>query len=285
MAGLERRPQVGLKQGQVNESKRKQKPGFSKRGYQEEDFFWGREEKKETDPDYEDSSDEEDNEYAEPIPLGAAKEFVQPLWVYAGGRFLWCNPKFNFHIRFREDFRQMTETFLWKLPSLGGPFSPPSPFFLFGFFRQEWIMCWLKLSEKGVLKEGSEDEVGRKKTGISSWLRSLSNVGFIIPGVGLFPLSVFLAGKGQGMNSLPVSVEGPWIRHAFSARGLGAEFKWKNVSHWLPSQYGEFVEAFNSLLKELVPEIRNLPVIPEQSTMQRRKLKVFKKYLSEDAVS
>jgi len=285
MAGAERRQRAGRAQKQLRSAKRRKKLVFLGAGFQEEETFPEIEEIREDEADYEDFTDEEDDDFRESRPLGVGTGDVRPLWMYAGGKILWCNPKFGFHLRFREGFRQMIESFLGEFVSLGGQFVRPSPFFLFGFFREEWIRCWFMHSgdEKDEVSDAVEGK-GQKKKGFTSRLRQFGKVGIVIPGTGLFPLSIFLAGKGQGTNSIPESVERPWVRHAFSARGLGPEFTWKDTANWLPSEYREFILSFNSLLERLLPGIeeRFLPVVPADSTLQRKKLRVFKKYLSEE---
>lgn len=286
MPGAERKPGKAHVQKQVQSGKRTRRIHFSRGGFQEEEGVLEIEEIPEEEADYEDFSDYEDDEYIEhePHPLGIGRGSIRPLWVYAGGSFLWCNPKFGFHLRFREGFRKMAESFLSGFSSLGAPFQSPSPFFLFGFFREEWIRCWFMFSRSAEEEERADRE--RKRQGgekFASRLRHFGKIGVIVPGRGLFPLSVFLAGKGQGTNSLPESIERPWIRYVFSERGLGLTFKWKDVSDWLPAEYGKFIHSFNYLLGELLPGIggTSLPVIPEDSTLQRKKLTVFRKYLSE----
>lgn len=285
MAGAERRQRAGRDQKQSQSAKRRKKLGFSGTGFQEEEAFPQIEEIREDETDYEDFTDDEDDDFRESRPLGVGSGTIRPLWMYAGGRILWCNPKFGFHLRFREGLRHMVESFLGEFVFLGGPFVRPSPFFLFGLFREEWIRYWFMLS--GGEKDEESDAVegkGQKKKGITSRLRQFGKVGIVIPGTGLFPLSVFLAGKGQGTNSIPESVERAWIRHAFSARGLGPEFTWKDASDWLPGEYRNFILSFNSVLGRLLPGMEKgyFPVVPADSTLQRKKLRVFKKYLSED---
>ena len=286
MAGAERKRGTLQKQTRDRLDKQTRRFHFSRGGFQEEEGILEIDEINEEEADFEDFSDCEDDEYTDhaPQPLGIGGGIIRPLWVYAGGSFLWCNPKFGFHLRFREGVRKMAESFLSGFSSLGTPFQNPSPFFLFGFFREEWIRYWFMLS-RSVEEEdlGDGERKGRGKKSFASRLRHFGKIGVIVPGTGLLPLSVFLAGKGQGTNSLPESIERPWIRYTFSEKGIGAKFKWKDVSEWLPEEYGKFIHSFNSLLVELLPGISgaSLPVVPEASTLQRKKLTVFRKYLSE----
>jgi hypothetical protein len=251
-------------------------------GFQEEEGFVDTPEVEELEADFEDFTDDEDDEYRggdveqgiEAAGFGRAR----PVWVYAGGEFIWCNPRFGFNISFREGLRQLLGDSLRELRSLGRPFDTPSPFFLFGFFREEWVARGLGL------RGGEDEEEGRRPVSLVTRLSRLRRVGAVIPGKGVFPLSVFQAGKGQGTGSIPPSIEGPWVRRVFSERGLGPGFTWRDAREWLPGEYERFTGNFRAVLTRLLPGIeeRSLPVFLKESTLQRKKLSVFRGYLSGD---
>lgn len=233
---------------------------------------------------FEDFTEEEDNEYSETQPLGITEGKIRPVWIYIDGRILWCNRQFGFHIRFCEGYRWMIESFLREINLLGGPFRNPSPSLLFGFFPAAWIRAWPMISEDEDDEEESGDlQASAGKNSLSTKLKNLNTVGIILPGFGLFPLSVFWAGPGKKTISLPKTLERIWVRDAFAKRGLDTSFTWKDVKDWLPGECERFADSVQDLLQKLLPRLndKDLPKAPDQSTLQKKKLKLFRKYLSE----
>lgn len=249
-----------------------------------------------------DSTDEEDDEFFEPSSLGSADGRARPIWLFAGDALLWCNPRFGYHLRFRESLRRLLEAFLGNdgLRSMGKPFDSPDIeerlFLLLGFFREVWLRNLFKNEESGEESlsdeetlpedeeydgEGRPEKVRNKGVSLQSRLRSLNSVGMRLPGGETLPLSLFLAGKGERTESVPRRLEQRWIRDVFRERGLDAGFKWTDVKEWLPSEYERFVERLRSLLQRSFPgtEEEKLPGNVSIGTLQKKKLKVFRGYL------
>ena len=250
-----------------------------------------------------DCTDEEDDEYFESAPLGASDGKIRPVWMCAGGVIIWCNPRFGFHVQFREKFRRVLEAFIgpYGLRSLGKPFESADvddtlPL-LFGFFREVWLRSLFAGKESGEDDsdytvdsndeppvESTEDDKGDSRDiNLYSKMNALNNVGMLLPGGETVPLSIFWARPGERTESVPRRLEQRWIRYVFRERRLDETFKWKDVKEWLPSEYRRFVKDLRSLLE------RNLPGVPHEKlpaditleTLQRKKLSVFKQYLKE----
>jgi hypothetical protein len=269
--------------------------GFSGRGVQEDALF--EESLIDEEADLLDFSDDEDDEHVELAPIGAAGGRILPIWLCAGDAILWCNPRFGFHIQFRERLRRLLETTIGPegLQSLGKTFETADTeerlSLLFGFFREVWLREMFGVEEpdedvssdkKPPASNASLDKSSSGKTNLQSKLYSLNSVGMLLEKGDTVPLSIFFARQGEKTKSIPRRLERYWVCHIFRERGLDANFKWKDVKEWLPSEYERFIAGVRSLLTRIFPGIAEtkLPGV-NLETLQRKKLTVFKEYLEE----
>ena len=229
----------------------------------------------------EESEDYDDNgEHSDSAGTGS----IQPVWLLYEGQILWSASRYGFRLSPKEYFRRRLQILLDFLAkefpgkSYGDLLSA-----LQGFFVKD------NSSSKG------------------NWLDSLKNVGIIYMDgetrkYEVMPIGNFRAGKGEGRynedisRSLPENLERLWLERELSKRipASGNQLDWKNCKGWLLKELKDFCAKINELCTTFDIEddeenahdengigLKKTRFDYEASTLQRKKLHVWKKWRAE----